>query len=446
MKYSLSTLLALLQQFEYDFSALQSWAQFSRTEEEIARLNETEPERWTTKLKLIRSWSTFLSPIFGSLRSIYLSLLLLAPAQYVAAQVLIFRAQLKLRRLQQDGLRVIAVAGSYGKTSVKHGLHHVLSTKHNTLMTPESVNTALGIAHIVLHRLTPRHEIFITEFGEFSPGDTARFLELLQPEVGVLTPIGFAHQERFGGESGVQQELATFVSHAQSPQILLVDDENQDLFPFPKHALFYGEKKSSAIRFSQIEAGLGTTEATVDWESAHKKIESSITGEGHLRNLLPAIVLLGKENLTAALRSLHYIFPTPRRLEIIANANGTIVIDNSYNTNPAAWRTTLALVRKLNLEPSVVLTAGFVELDDETTRNSHEEMARDITQYFSGAGIIRTRVNSDLIDTLSQFAEKNEHFSLVIGNSQAEVLSLMTQQGMRMKYLLLEGGCREMYQ
>jgi UDP-N-acetylmuramoyl-tripeptide--D-alanyl-D-alanine ligase len=69
---------------------------------------------------------------------------------------------------------VIAITGSYGKTSVKHILGHVLETAAPTLITPGSVNTAMGIARIIREQLRPHHRYLVVEMGAYasarSPG------------------------------------------------------------------------------------------------------------------------------------------------------------------------------------------------------------------------------------------------------------------------------------
>src|ERR1700683_3694665 len=92
---------------------------------------------------------------------------------------------------------VIAVTGSYGKTSVKHILGHVLETAAPTLITPGSVNTAMGIARVIRERLQPHHRYFVVEMGAYGPGSIRRLCALTPPKMGIVTAIGMAHYERF---------------------------------------------------------------------------------------------------------------------------------------------------------------------------------------------------------------------------------------------------------
>src|SRR5215212_1141278 len=93
--------------------------------------------------------------------------------------------------------QIVGITGSFGKTSVKHILNHVLEVQAATLTTPGSVNTPMGIARIVRERLTAQHRFFICEMGAYGPGSIQRLCKLARPNIGVITALGQAHFERF---------------------------------------------------------------------------------------------------------------------------------------------------------------------------------------------------------------------------------------------------------
>src|SRR5436190_3555503 len=99
--------------------------------------------------------------------------------------------------LQRIDPVVIAITGSYGKTSVKHILGHVLETARPTLITPGSVNTAMGIARAIRERLQPHHRYLVVEMGAYGIGSIRRLCALTPPQLGIISAIGKAHYERF---------------------------------------------------------------------------------------------------------------------------------------------------------------------------------------------------------------------------------------------------------
>ena len=101
------------------------------------------------------------------------------------------------KRIKTLRLKVIGITGSYGKTSTKYILHGILSQKFNTLMTPDSYNTPMGVTKVIRGELTEKHEVFIVEMGAYRRGDIRELCELASPEIGVLTAVGPQHLERF---------------------------------------------------------------------------------------------------------------------------------------------------------------------------------------------------------------------------------------------------------
>ena len=111
-------------------------------------------------------------------------------------------AHTKLKRLRP---MVIGITGSFGKTSVKHILGHILSMHARTLYTPGSVNTVMGNTRIIREQLKPGVRYFIAEMGAYGIGSIKRLCDLTPPDFGILTTIGEAHYERFKSLETVAQ-------------------------------------------------------------------------------------------------------------------------------------------------------------------------------------------------------------------------------------------------
>ncbi len=102
------------------------------------------------------------------------------------------------RRLREVDPLVIAITGSYGKTTTKGCVAQVADLAGATLPTPASFNSYLGVIRAINENLRPTHRSFIVEMGAYRRGDIAELCELVGPRIGILTAIGPAHLERFG--------------------------------------------------------------------------------------------------------------------------------------------------------------------------------------------------------------------------------------------------------
>ncbi|RZK98623.1 MAG: UDP-N-acetylmuramoyl-tripeptide--D-alanyl-D-alanine ligase, partial [Rubrivivax sp.] len=128
------------------------------------------------------------------------------PFALIKANVLLtpFRAVQNRRYLQQASAilgnlkpTTIGITGSFGKTSTKYILNHILGGQAPALATPGSVNTPLGIARVVREQLQPHHQYFLAEMGAYGPGSIARLCKLAPPSIACITAVGQAHYERF---------------------------------------------------------------------------------------------------------------------------------------------------------------------------------------------------------------------------------------------------------
>lgn len=120
--------------------------------------------------------------------------------------------------------KIIAICGSYGKTTVKEILFQILSTKFKVLQSFGNENTPLGISKLV-NKLTNQHQILLLEFGEFVVGDIRGLCKLFPPNIGIITGINNQHNERMGGIDKAIQcmfEMAEFCETL----VLNIDDGN----------------------------------------------------------------------------------------------------------------------------------------------------------------------------------------------------------------------------
>jgi UDP-N-acetylmuramoyl-tripeptide--D-alanyl-D-alanine ligase len=117
------------------------------------------------------------------------------PAEYAVSRHYVRDAQRILKECPD--LKIIGVTGSYGKTSVKYYLHDLLSARYNVLMTPESYNTPMGVVKTIRGSLTAAHQIFICEMGARHVGDIKELCDIVHPQDGVITSIGYQHLETF---------------------------------------------------------------------------------------------------------------------------------------------------------------------------------------------------------------------------------------------------------
>jgi UDP-N-acetylmuramoyl-tripeptide--D-alanyl-D-alanine ligase len=126
-------------------------------------------------------------------------------------------------RLSQVAPTVVAITGSFGKTSTKNHLTHLIASDRSVVASPASFNNRAGLARAVNEHLADGTQVFVAEMGTYGPGEIADLCRWCPPEIAVITAIGPVHLERFGSEDRILEAKAE-ITVAASTVVLNVDD------------------------------------------------------------------------------------------------------------------------------------------------------------------------------------------------------------------------------
>ena len=310
----------------------------------------------------------------------------------------------KLKRLAPT---VIGVTGSYGKTSTKHILGHILEATGSALITPGSVNTPMGISRIVRERLEPFHRNFVVEMGAYGPGSIERLCRLAPPDIAVVTAIGPAHYERFKSLDTVAKTKFELPAAAiarggkaiVNDGVLAFADARAFTDSHRASMVLVGEGEGSDAHIEDVHQGKDGLTVTLAYQERTHVIFAPLYGLHHGLNMALAFVTalamgVDPETATVALRSTPQI---AHRLEVKRQSDGTTIIDDGYNSNPAGFAFALDLLPLLAGEGGrrILVTPGMVELGD-----AHEEEHRKIGAKAGGAVEILLAVAPERIGAL----------------------------------------------
>jgi UDP-N-acetylmuramoyl-tripeptide--D-alanyl-D-alanine ligase len=335
------------------------------------------------------------------------------------------RAEARLREVKPT---IIGITGSFGKTSVKHILGHVLQLNTNALFTPGSVNTVMGITRIINERLDDGCKYFIVEMGAYGKGSIERLCSFTPPDHGILTSIGAAHYERFKDLETVAEakfELATAVK--QHAGKMIIDESvlernhaKQRVNADRQGFVTVGEGGEADIRILSIEQtdkGLN-----VELEDAGTTIAlfAPLFGHHHGRNLALAYGLartigIDVDRIKTALRSTPQI---QHRLEVKHQPSGVIYLDDAYNANPEGFANALDLMQVLRKGDArrILITPGVAELGEKHD-SAHLELGKKTADAVDIAVVIKperiptfiegmhSMPNTPQIHTFDQFSE-----------------------------------------
>jgi UDP-N-acetylmuramoyl-tripeptide--D-alanyl-D-alanine ligase len=269
-------------------------------------------------------------------------------------------------RLAQVGPTVVAITGSFGKTSTKQHVAHLLAGARTVVATPASFNNRAGLARAINEQLTPGTEVFVAEMGTYGKGEIAALCRWCPPSIAVITAIGPVHLERFRSEDAIVAAKSEITETAHTV-ILNVDDAR--LAALADRLAADGTK--SVLRCSAIDAAADVYVAVVEGVVTVYRSGTAV-GAGvalpasvqptNLAAALAVVDALGVP-LAAALLRIADLPAVPNRLAAGLAPSGVWVIDDTFNSNPSGARAALAqLAAYSTAGRRVVVTPGMVEL------------------------------------------------------------------------------------
>ncbi len=265
-------------------------------------------------------------------------------------------------------LHKVGITGSYGKTSMKFYLDELLNSQYNTLKTPESFNTPMGVTITIRRDLKPTHEYFICEMGARRVHEIKELCGIADPHDGIITSVGPQHLETFGSIGNVLNtkfELADHVK-AKGGKIYLNGDNELIRKKAPEYpnAVLYGLNEGNHYRATDISVSDRGTEFTVtapDGET--QRFSMKLLGEHNVQNVLGAIAYahgtgISLDKLTLPVKR---IAAVPHRLQLLDKGGNMTFIDDAYNSNPSGCRAALNVLGLFDA-CRILVTPGMVEL------------------------------------------------------------------------------------
>ncbi|MDD3856012.1 UDP-N-acetylmuramoyl-tripeptide--D-alanyl-D-alanine ligase [Sulfurimonas sp.] len=295
-----------------------------------------------------------------------------------------FKKEAKKKLKSMDKLQIVAITGSYGKTSIKNFVAEILSKKYRVYATPRSVNTIGGIVKDINESLPSDTEIYVCEAGARESGDIYEITTFLEPQNVVVGRVGLAHVEYF---KTLKNIIATKLEIMQSPRLerafihTSVTDE-----PHEKVTFFGNE-------IQNINATLDGTDFELNLDGNILSLHTNVLGSFQTMNISVAVQIakrfgMSDEEIQSAVSRLT---PVAHRLQMI-KAGGKLILDDGYNGNIDGMLEALRLC-SLHGGRKVIVTPGLVESSDELNLKFIEA----INSVFDIA-IVTGSLNADLFD------------------------------------------------
>ena len=259
----------------------------------------------------------------------------------------------------------IGITGSNGKTTTKELIYAVLSSKYKTSATKGNFNNHIGVP-LTLLSITADTEFGIVEMGANHVGEIHELSKISNPDYGIITNIGKAHLEGFGGIEGViigKTELYTHISNKKAS--LFVNSDDDLLMDKSKNItrITYGNNQTADTVVSILPS---ENFLSVVWNIKNQsslEINTQLVGEYNLANIAAAICVgnyfnVPKEKIKEAIETYQ---PTNNRSQLIKKEKNTIILD-AYNANPKSMEFAIESFRKNDYANKVVILGDMLEM------------------------------------------------------------------------------------
>lgn len=365
---------------------------------------------------------------------------------YIFVRVLLFFAQ---RKLNQTKPMIIGITGSYGKSSTKHLLAHLLSEKYKVFTTERSYNTPYSLAMQILSRYQGQ-ELVVLEFAAYKPGEIKFLAKKFLPKISIITGLTSQHLATFGSIENIIKAKAELIEVLSGDGIVFYNEVDEGAKKIVEYGLSRKSKKNRVYSYSSPDliikySALSINQlAQLSFELNGVKVNTKIIGKQFFPIIQGAMAVskwLGLSN-QQIVKGLCSFQPNDLFINFFQHQTEFWILDDGRTANPAGFKAALVLSQDIIKERKFtgnlfLITSGLIDLGDnsETIHIQLAKQSKDIFDkviYLGEAGKeqFKNVFGDNLVEDLSQAKEiisqltKND-FVLVEGRLPIEIAKLL---------------------
>lgn len=329
---------------------------------------------------------------------------------------------------EQFHIPFIAITGSNGKTTTKELVHAVLSSHYTTYTTEGNLNNHIGVPLTIL-KIKPDAQMAVIEMGANHQKEIEGYCKIAQPTHGIISNVGKAHLEGFGGIEGVKKgkgELYDFI-RLHNGVVFAFDDYDylHEMSKGIEKVTWYGTK--NGLVCGHVQASEPFLEVAFTKGTSFNAIQTNLVGDYNLPNILCAVTLgkyfnVPEEKIQSAIKN--YI-PSNSRSQLIEAGSNKIILD-AYNANPSSMKAAIENFKNIHADNKVLILGGMMELGEESV-HEHELLVQLIKQHHFDNVVL---VGGNFKTTHQQF---------IYFNTAVEACDYIKHQQFKNSFILIKG-------
>lgn len=281
------------------------------------------------------------------------------------------------RLFAQHSATKIAVAGSYGKTSMKEMLNTVLSEGLKVAATEANKNVPISHARFA-QKLTGDEQVLVIEYGEGAPGDVSRFARVTQPDIGIITGLAPAHLDKYKSLQRAGEDIFSLADYLNGKNVYVNGESEAAKTFIKKQYATYSEHGVGKFKIGDVKVSIDGVCFTITHGQDSLNIKAPVLGRHQVGPLAAVCAIALQLGMTKATieKGVAKVKPFEHRMQPYQLA-GAWVIDDTYNGNIDGMKAGLALLAELPAKRKIYVTPGLVDQGPENKR-VHIELGKAI--------------------------------------------------------------------
>lgn len=412
---------------------------------------------------------------FGNTKAIYTLVLgeiflILSPGLGIFWTTLIVNATKKeeiikaKERLQETKSAVIGITGSYGKTTTKEFVAHLLSQAYNTKKTTGSENTELGIARETVKSVNKNTEFYVVEMGAYKKGEIETLAQIVNPRIGIITGIEPQHLSLFGSLEQIKKTKFELIKSLPPDGIAVFNlsskhcrklaEEARRVRPELKVIGYYTSSNNNFNIKAEMESRILAADingVTFEIKQKHftKKLFAPVKGAHFVENLTGAILLAKTLGLTwKQIEKGCRTIKLPGKIMQTRKIKGNVyVINDTYNITPMGFESAIKYIALFEAKKKIVVTPGIIELG-ALSSEVHTKLAREMKDKVDqviltqrefekdiklGLGVNKSKLrviddSKKLVNYIEQIIEKGKSVILLEGRVPISLINMIEKK------------------